>query len=185
MPLGTPQPPSASPTRANGHRGVSRCLDAERAVLGSSRNNAARIEARDRRRVAAHEAGHIVTAQHFGVQILGPRVWRKTSTGTAAAMASMWTGEVRFIKADVERLSPGQQRLIACAGIAAEVEWFGCDTDVLLRSMSSVDRRAARLKPGADPSVLRRATIRATRLLAGSLRPAWIATMRTLIRQAG
>ena len=143
-------------------------------------NNAARIEAHDRRTVAAHEAGHIVTARHFGVQIPDARVWRKTSIGTAAT-GSMWTGEVRFIIADVERLLFGQRRLIACAGIAAEVEWFGCDIDVLLRSMSSADRKAARLKPGADPSVLRRATIRAARLLAGPLRPAWIATMRTLI----
>ena len=100
-------------------------------------------------------------------------------------MASIADRRSEVHKADVERLSPGQQRLIACAGIVAEVEWFGCDIDVLLRSMSSVDRRAARLKPGADPSVLRRATIWAARLLAGSLRPAWIATMRTLIRQAG
>ena len=34
-----------------------------------------RINARDRRRAAAHEAGHIVIAQHFGVEVLGAAIW--------------------------------------------------------------------------------------------------------------
>jgi hypothetical protein len=78
-----------------------------------------RIEARDRRLAAVHEAGHKVVAHHLGVPTRGARIWRR---GAPSLSGRSWGGQIGIAGALAAKL-----RQVAVAGAIAEAAWTGDD----------------------------------------------------------
>jgi hypothetical protein len=76
-----------------------------------------RIEARDRRLSAIHEAGHAVIARHVGARVEWAEIWRNPAPDEGE---KTWIGRIRF-----EGLSHPRPRvaMIAVAGAIAEHVW--------------------------------------------------------------
>lgn len=109
-------------------------------------NTPKRIQARDRRKAAVHEAGHMVIARHFGAQAEG---WLFRNEDARVSEENTWVGRMEFWGA---ALKPLQLRMIACAGTVAEFCWMGEDVWPEYwddpDAMSATDWRFARCKPG-------------------------------------
>lgn len=148
-----------------------------------------RIEARDRRAAAVHEAGHLVMARHFHVvsdedaTYLFPRarIWRSATMDSL--WEKTWLGECRGL--DVRSLSEAQRRMFGIAGYVAEAmwrdEWFDVDTLPLdYDDLSDTDKRAC--GPLGEP--LERAARRVEKLFdrnTGKLWPEVLRVARQLI----
>lgn len=153
--------------------------------------SAHRIEARDRRAAAVHEAGHLVIARHFhavsdeDVTYLFPRarIWR--SATMESLWEKTWLGECRGF--DFRSLSQTQRRMFGIAGYVAEAMWRDgwSDDDLDLLSydyddLSDTDKRAC--EPLGEP--LERAARRVANLFDrydGKLWPDVLRVSRQLI----
>ena len=78
----------------------------------------ARIEARDRRLAAIHEAGHAVVARHMRVTAFNPEIWRNPDAGKNE---KTWLGNIRIERSP--RTSRAHMAMIAVAGAIAEHGW--------------------------------------------------------------
>ena len=79
-----------------------------------------RVEARDRRNAAIHEAGHLVVGQHFGVRSGSAWLVRH---GHVSDWEKTWTGQHQALRRELDRLSDRRQMCIGVAGIVAENVW--------------------------------------------------------------
>lgn len=81
-----------------------------------------RVQARDRRRAAIHEASHLVIARHFKVPGIGAAIW---PTGTIDPRCSVtWTGQFSIPRGAWNRLSGRRAAMIGVAGALAEEVWL-------------------------------------------------------------
>ena len=103
-----------------------------------------RIESRDRRRAAVHEAGHLVMMRHLGVLGGSAKILRKPSSATSERL---WVGQTSFLPHILELskhmkddppkemmlkdVSPRELMLIGIAGVVAESAWAETDRDLL------------------------------------------------------
>jgi hypothetical protein len=78
------------------------------------RMSPARIEARDRRKVAIHEAGHAVIARHIGVHVEWAEIFRNPVAGEGE---KTWIGRIRFER----RPRPGHRARMAMVAVAGAV----------------------------------------------------------------
>jgi hypothetical protein len=155
-----------------------------------------RMEARDRRLSAVHEAGHIVIAQYFGDRDAWGRIHQLDGRDEQFHRANKsWIGQStynpRFVNTEYRR------QMLGIAGVAAEWAWEspeagdhdydGCLEDA---GMSPSDWEAFSMIPDDDEEQKRwhRAYVMFTRCfrlfrLDGRLRPKLIATTRALIQE--
>jgi hypothetical protein len=111
-------------------------------------NSPQRISAWDRRKVAIHEAGHIVMGARFG---WGPVGWifRNPNVRDIKEEKS-WLGKTTFFGSPA--LSPLELRMVACAGAASECCWRGEEVDpddwTEPDMMSATDWEMAGCEPG-------------------------------------
>lgn len=150
-----------------------------------------RIEARDRRTAAVHEAGHLVMARHFHVVsdedaadlFSRARIWRSATMDSLSEKT--WIGQCRGL--GLRSLSQTQRRMFGIAGYVAETmwrdEWFDDDMDMTLSGydcLSDTDKRAC--GPLGEP--LERAARRVGKLFdrdTGKLWPDVLRVARQLI----
>jgi hypothetical protein len=78
-----------------------------------------RVSARDRRRAAVHEAGHVVVARHLGVRILQAEI-RKIEPQDSTEKE--WVGSVQCL---TEGVVASKRKVLAVAGLVAEACWDG------------------------------------------------------------
>jgi hypothetical protein len=91
--------------------------------------NARRIDARDRRLVAVHEAGHQLVADYLGVPMGGAYI-RRAAAPEPGELS--WCGHVSLYgSAPAEKLC-----LVAVAGAVAEAAWSGDEPDLAMMSES-------------------------------------------------
>lgn len=76
-----------------------------------------RAAARDRRWVAIHEAGHVIAAQHFGVDAFAT-IW---------SVGDRWTGGADI--PTIDAMPADQRRVIGLAGGAALMVWLSIPAD--------------------------------------------------------
>ena len=150
-----------------------------------------RINARDRRRAAAHEAGHIVVAQHFGIAVLGAAIWPVNREDPL--LEATWSGQISVFRGSDNR--PDVWRAIGIAGTVAEAIWFDRDGQADLElfwdfafdevaAMSPSDWRLCCAEPEIDSEELETAAADVAGLLLGELRETLIKTARRLIIEA-
>jgi hypothetical protein len=108
-----------------------------------------RLEARDRRLAAVHEAGHIVVACKLGISEIGATLTKCADSDPMER--TWWSGEHR---ACLRGVSKQKRTMYAVAGIVAEACWSGVtaldiDWDDPARSaaQSQFLRRPVRLAP--------------------------------------
>jgi len=85
-----------------------------------------RTMARDRRRAAIHEAGHVTMARHLGARVAFARL-EKTFAGTPEHNLpehNLWIGHTRFYFDKI--LSGRKKAMIAVAGTVSEHCWERC-----------------------------------------------------------
>ncbi len=149
--------------------------------------NRLRIEARDRRMSAIHEAGHAVVARHLGIRVSS--VWivpneddvgpKDQHTWTGRAQCELWSRK--------RRPSHIRQAMVGVAGAVAELVWENDDwADPTEEGrMSETDWASTGYKPG---DVLGKkfwdAVDRTHALLSGELRGELYAQARELIVEA-
>jgi hypothetical protein len=145
-----------------------------------------RIEARDRRRVALHEAGHVAIARHVGIRA-SAAIFRHADAD--AMNEKTWSGQASFDMRTFNRRSIIRTTMVAVAGAIAEdadsrdsdpdlFDWYEPDI------MSESDWRFAYCAPGEPNPTLFRAARRVHDLLHGELRADLYAIARQLIRDA-
>ena len=79
-----------------------------------------RLEARDRRLAAIHEAGHHIIARHRGIHVIDSWIER---AGDPTRDTSAWGGRCRW--RNPSRVSKVTRCMIAVAGMVAEELWKG------------------------------------------------------------
>ena len=150
----------------------------------------ARIEERDRRLAAIHEAGHVVIARHLGAWVTQAYIARHRP---AHQFEKTWTGECGVVWIE-HKVSPAHDAMIvAVAGAVAEHIWMG-DGDFLREDgewpweeeaiMSQSDWRLAGVEPGKPTPDFMLAVGEVLDLLTGPLKPELYATARRLIADA-
>jgi hypothetical protein len=149
----------------------------------------ARIEARDRRMAAIHEAGHAVIARHVGARSAQAHIERHSA---ADPFEKTWTGQCRVAWIE-HKVSPAHDAMISVAGAVAEHVWDG-DGDFLRAEgewawheeaiMSPTDWDMAGCAPGKPDAAFMRAVDKVIDLLTGPLKPELYATARRLIADA-
>ena len=152
----------------------------------------AREQAKDRKRAAIHEAGHVVVAQALGIKVASARIWR-FDTGSIAEHC--WRGQVAFDFRDHEEYTPAGRskvRAIAFAGSVAEYiyeshsepdpDCWSLDPDI----MSPTDWEMARCKPCQLDNAAIKSIFRASYFLAydGARWSKLLASARQLIIEA-
>jgi hypothetical protein len=90
-----------------------------------------RVSARDRRRAAVHEAGHVVVARHLGVRILQAEI-RKIEPQDLTEKERV--GSVRCM---TEGVLASKSKVVAVAGLVAEACWYGEIFDELYGALES------------------------------------------------
>jgi hypothetical protein len=152
-----------------------------------------RINARDRRRAAIHEAGHAVIAEHVGAAVTS--VYIAPSEEDDATFNKSWIGRTQFAR--LQHLSRIRQRMVACAGATAQAVWHSriwpvrtgitCVEDLDFCEpafMSGTDWELAGCEPGEPDNRLFKAIERVWTLLDGELWPALCRKARSLIEEA-
>lgn len=144
----------------------------------------ARIEARDRRLAAVHEAAHVVIARRVRVEAAAWIFRRPTAD---PRREKTWGGQTTFYS---QFSRPQHRRMIAVAGAIAEHVWDG-ELDFLRDEgeavwwdaaiMSDTDWRHAGCEPGEPNAKLMGAVAKVIDLLAGPLRADLYAEARRLI----
>jgi hypothetical protein len=157
--------------------------------LRPSRLSPARIEARDRRNAAIHEAGHVVMARHVGVHVEWAEIWPNDHADEGE---KAWIGRCRFHRP--RPVSQARMAMIAVAGTIAEHVWDD-DCDFLRAEsewpweeesiMSPSDWLLAGVDPGSPTPDFMRAVRKVIDLLTGPLKPELYATARRLIVDCG
>ena len=139
-----------------------------------------RTEARDRRRTAIHEAGHLAVAQHLGVPTKDARIWRRDAV--EALIETTWGGNIAI---GCYGAPIGVRRVVAVAGTIAEAVWTGEDEVDFddPGAMSATDWKQAGVQPGDGDRLLEAAEV-AFALLSGPLWPALVREARRLILEA-
>jgi hypothetical protein len=149
-------------------------------------NEHSRINAKDRRAVAIHEAGHCVIARWAGVRDASAVIFRNPTDDPR--QEHTWIGRA-FIKRS--RLSILRHTMIAVAGRVAEEIWNKTDpVDVVDFSdlwydanvMSPADWAMAYCLPGQPDCAMLRAVGKSYELLSGELKADLYATARHLMR---
>ena len=104
-----------------------------------------RIAARDRRRVAIHEAGHIVMGRHVGIDTFRAEIFPTYAQHT---YDKLWIGKATYLRHSNTRA----MRMFAVAGAVAEDVWQGgefYDEDWYDHdAMSATDWAGAGCEPG-------------------------------------
>lgn len=138
-----------------------------------------------------HEAGHIVIAEHFCVDVALAAIW---PTPRANALdEKTWLGRVQIF-ADFES-RPDVWRAIGVAGAVAEAIWFERDDRAVEENywefvfdepaaMSPSDWKLCRAEPEIDADELAAAAAVVADLLLGELREKLIRAARRLIVEA-
>jgi hypothetical protein len=122
----------------------------DRPALAARARNPIRIQARDRRMAALHEAGHVVMADRVNrgkrVTSAGAVIFPNTSGNPDE---KTWIGKTDSWH---HLMTPLERRLVACAGYAAEVIWDGGELDpdfwLFPEAMSPTDWAMAECEPG-------------------------------------
>jgi hypothetical protein len=140
-----------------------------------------RIFARDRRSVAAHEAGHVVVARILNLEIMS--AWIAPNGGDDTERT--WVGRVQI--ANVRSADDLARRMVGCAGAVAELCWRGefVDPDYWteLQMMSPSDWHLSDCEPGVQDDLFENAIQEVAHLLVRD-GPGWkmlIAESRRLI----
>jgi hypothetical protein len=114
----------------------------------------ARIQARDRRRAAMHEAGHFAIAVHLGLHDVSAWIHQ---TGIEDVMqGKSWVGHTQYPSGGFTLMSAQRRRMIGVAGFVAEEAWDSrhdfdpCWEDLLWdpAAMSTSDWATAGCDPG-------------------------------------
>jgi hypothetical protein len=153
-----------------------------------------RINARDRRKAAAHEAGHIVIAEHLGIDVARSAIW--PTPREDALSEKLWGGQIQVFAGSESRLEIW--RAIGIAGIVAEDVL--CETSAesaettelyhwdyrfdYAEAMSLSDWQLCRAEPGVDADELADVATQVAELLLVELREKLIKTARRLIIEA-
>ncbi len=146
-----------------------------------------RLEARDRRLAAIHEAGHHIIARHRGMHVIDSWIER---VGDPTRLTSAWGGHCRW--RNPSRVSKVTGCMIGVAGMVAEELWkagndpnrMGSIYDLLddPNRMSESDWCTAGLHPEAEITTTQLRAIEAViELLCGPLRSQLLAQARKLI----
>lgn len=121
---GNPQPlpqPKCVPASVGPISPGNTCLLATSPYLASMWS-AVGFMARDRRLAAVHEAGHLVVARLFGVDISSCRIFPNRGWSAAEpTYEKSWIGRIQFCS--VKSSTVEQRRLIGIAGVVAECCW--------------------------------------------------------------
>lgn len=155
------------------------------------RHTAARIQARDRRQTAIHEAGHALVAISLGYRA---EAWIYLNEVDDLMAFKSWLGHMSFYDIPDE---PGHlhRRMVAVAGMVAEHLWGNCaycdytDTgfwiDVMLDRdcMSPADWRLANCEPGEPDDDLPEVIVRTVDLIGRDLWPQLTGMARQLMRE--
>lgn len=150
-----------------------------------------RINARDRRRAAVHEAGHIVIAEQFGIGVARAAIWPTPREN--ARVEKTWGGQIQVFAGSESR--PEAWRAIGIAGRVAEDVWFEHDDQAVdayywdfvfdeVAAMSTSDWQLCGAEPEIDADELSVAAAKIAGLLQGELREKLIKTARKLILEA-
>jgi hypothetical protein len=142
--------------------------------------NLRRLEARDRRMAAIHEAGHVTMARHVGLQAASASLERIPDASISVLDSKFWIGKTRYLPPEIigRKLSYTKRAMFAVAGAVAESCWNykGFDEEVWYDpdAMSESDWAGCGCQPG-DPTAKVLKLIQATFLLfdreAGKLWP--------------
>lgn len=150
-----------------------------------------RINARDRRGAAIHEAAHIVISEHFGIDVVRAAIW--PTPRQDALLEKTWGGQIQVIAGSECR--PAVWRAIGIAGVVGEDLWFEREEDAVkgyywdfrfdtADAMSESDWYLCRAKPEIDADELCEAATKVAELLRGALWGKLIKTARKLIVEA-
>jgi hypothetical protein len=119
--------------------------------------NLRRLEARDRRMAAIHEAGHLTMARHVGLQAASASLERIPDASISVLESKFWIGKTRYLPSEIigRKLSDRKRVMFAVAGAVAERCWIaeGFDEDLWYDpdSMSASDWAGSGCQPG-DPT---------------------------------
>ena len=109
--------------------------------------------ARDRRRAAVHEAGHMVVGRSFGF-LMNAEIFQ---VGQPSCYEKSWAGKT-YILFKPETSTPVQLRMIAAAGAVAEYSWLKEDFNEIDWTdpdiMSASDWKLAECDPGVPDDTL-------------------------------
>jgi hypothetical protein len=84
-----------------------------------------RIEARDRRMAAIHEAGHLTMARHVGLHAASASLEKIQDASTSIMDTRLWVGKTRYLQSGIigKPLSYRKMAMFAVAGAVAESCW--------------------------------------------------------------
>ncbi|WP_230164889.1 hypothetical protein [Roseomonas sp. CECT 9278] len=154
----------------------------------------ARALARDRRRIAVHEAGHYVIASHLGFRHVFAVIWQGEDAPHPAR--DIWRGMCSRLRVDRHGRPVEDGIMLGCAGLVAEVAWCEMAKGGALRriaeylrepdSMSRSDWTTCHAPPGDPAPALIQAAEHVAALLTprgGTLWPELRGVARVLMRQ--
>lgn len=140
----------------------------------------ARALARDRRRIAVHEAGHYVIARHLGFRHVFALIWQGEAPNPAR---DVWRGMCSRLRDLHHGRRPIEDMMIGCAGLVAEVAWCEMTKGGALRrvadylrepdSMSRSDWATCHAPPGDPAPALIEAAEHVAALLTPRGGPLW------------
>lgn len=140
-----------------------------------------RALARDRRRIAVHEAGHYVIARHLGLGHVFAVIWQGEDAPHPAR--DVWRGMCRHIRVDRHARPIEDGMMLGCAGLVAELAWREMTKGGALRrvadylrepdSMSRSDWSTCHAPPGDPAPALIRAAEHVAALLTPHGGPLW------------
>ena len=150
-----------------------------------------RTQARERRRVALHAAGHLVIGEHLELHVCGAVIWQVRDIGLDE---KIWHGQVFYDPCELDCLTRAERAMFGVAGTIAEEVWLerrtGSDRlewDDLLSypdSFSFSDWRLTGCEPGDPDAFLQAIVEQVARLFDGSLHDVLSGAARTLIRNS-